>query len=329
MDLTPSDEQAMVQDMVRRFLADRYDATKMAKEPMSADDWSALGELGLFAFLLPERLGGMGGGATEVMLVAEEFGRALAIAPLAQGIVLAGAILAQGGTDAQVECWGDRLATGGARIAIAQGGTIAGGAVSGQAGIVLDGMAAEAFLIFSQDGAVALVDADADGVERRAVRMVDGGIACDLILTDATCEPLALSPADLDAAMALAELAIVAELVGAMATLLDQTVDYVKQRKQFGQPIGNFQVIQHRCARLYVLLEQSRSLLLKAALGERADVSAAKAYICDAALKLAEDAVQLHGGMGVTDELAVGRGLRRVLLLSRLFGGAAAAREAA
>jgi len=121
-------------------------------------------------------------------------------------------------------------------------------------------------------------------------------------------------------------------MVGAMGTLLDLTVDYAQQRRQFGKPIGSFQVIQHRCARLYTLLEQSRSMLLRAALvadGERpAAVTAAKAYVCDAALKLAEDAVQFHGGMGVTDELAVGRGLRRVLLLSRLFGGAMAARRA-
>src|SRR3546814_7964478 len=109
-----------------------------------------------------------------------------------------------------------------------------------------------------------------------------------------------------------------------MASLLDLTVDYVRQRHQFGKPIASFQVVQHRCARMYTWLEQSRSLLLKAALAEEEArvraVTAARAYIGDAALKLAEEAVQLHGGMGVTDELAIGRGLRRVLLLSRLHG---------
>ncbi|HUD91639.1 acyl-CoA dehydrogenase family protein [Sphingobium sp.] len=329
MNLALSDEQAMVRDMVRRFLADRYDATTMAKGPMAPEDWRALGGLGLFALLTPEQAGGMGGGAVEVMIVAEELGRALAITPLAEAILLCGRAIA---ADPAVERWSIGLMQGDALLAFAHGGEVTDGRLSGSAAIVRDGMDAGAFVVETEAGALLLIDGQDSRVHRAEVRLVDGSNAANVRFDGVQAQPLTV-PAGLWAeAQALAGLSIVAELVGAMATLLDLTVDYVKQRHQFGKPIAGFQVVQHRCARMYTQLEQSRSLLLKAALVEEdarvRAVTAAKAYIGDAALKLAEDAVQLHGGMGVTDELAVGRGLRRVLLLSRLQGGGIAARAA-
>lgn len=329
MNLAPSEEQAMVRDMVRRFLADRYDAANMANGPMSAADWRALGELGLFAFLLPEAAGGLGGGPVETMIVAEEMGRALAITPLAESILLCGTIVA---ASAAGERWCAPLLGGEALLAYARGGVSTDGRLSGSLGIVRDGMEAAAFVVLTEAGEVFVVEAGATGVSRTPVRLVDGSMAADLRFDGVEAAPLDVPLNQQAEALTMAELAVVAELVGAMATLLDLTVDYVGQRRQFGKTIGSFQVVQHRCARLYTLLEQSRSLLLTAALAP-ADtrsrrVMAAKAYVCDAAARLAEDAVQLHGGMGVTDELAVGRGLRRVLLLSRLNGGAIAARAA-
>lgn len=326
MNLTPSDEQAMVADMVRRFLADRYDGTTMARGPMSRTDWQALGELGVFALVLPEQAGGMGGDAAEIMIIAEAFGQALAITPFAEGVVLCGRALA--GNDR----WGDRLVQGDASVAFARGGTLTQNSVTGAVGIVRDGMAASAIILASDTGDVALIDTASRGVIRTPVRLVDGSIAADIRFDNAPAEPLAISPDDLASAITLAELAVLAELVGAMTTLLDLTVDYVRQRQQFGKPIGTFQAVQHRCAWFYTQVEQSRSLLVKAALVEperrQRAVTVAKAYVCDAAVTVAEGAVQLHGGMGVTDELAVGRGLRRVLLLSRLYGGGIAARAA-
>ena len=329
MQIAPSNEQMMVRDMVRRFLADRYDATNMARGPMAPEDWRALGELGLFGLLLPEGAGGRGGGAVEVMIVAEELGRALAITPLAESVVLCGRAIASGEAFRR---WGEPLACGEAVLAFARGGVLRDGNLSGSVGIVRDGMAAYAFVVALEKGGVGLIEASAAGVYRDPVRLVDGSIAADVRFDDAPAALLDLSDAELAEAITLAELATVAELVGAMGTLLDLTVGYVQQRKQFGKAIGSFQVVQHRCARLYTLLEQSRSMLLKAALVEddarpRA-VTAAKAYVFDAATRVAEDVVQFHGGMGVTDELAAGRGLRRVLLLSRLYGGAATARAA-
>lgn len=329
MNLALSDEQAMVRDTVRRFLADRYDATTMAKGPMSPDDWRALGELGLFALLTPEHAGGVGGGAAEVMIVAEEMGRALAITPLAEAILLCGRAIA-GSTAA--EEWGDRLMQGDALLAFARGGELADGKLCGSAAIVRDGMDADAFVVETPAGALLLVDAMDSAVRRTPVRLVDGSMAANVRFDAVRAQPLTVSANMWAEALALTGLSVVAELVGAMATLLDLTVDYVRQRQQFGKPIASFQVVQHRCARMYTWLEQSRSLLLKAAMVEEEarvrTVTAARAYIGDAALKLAEEAVQLHGGMGVTEELAVGRGLRRVLLLSRLHGGGIAARAA-
>jgi alkylation response protein AidB-like acyl-CoA dehydrogenase len=332
MDLVPSDEQVMLRDMVRRFLDDRLDATTMGKGPMAGEDWRALGELGLFAFLMPERAGGMGGGAQDVMIVAEELGRSLAITPLAESVLLCAGLIAQHGTQAQVDRWIEPILSGDAVLAFAEGGSAEGGVTNGSLGLVRNGMAANAYVVLTQDGDLALVAADAPGVSRSAVRLVDGSLAAQVTLADAPGETILASRQDLAEVKSVAELAIVAELVGAMARLLDLTLDYVKQRKQFGKALASFQVIQHRCARLYVALEQSRSLLIKAALTEGQSAVAARtsarAYVADAALRLAEDCVQLHGGMGVTEELAAGRALRRVLLLSKLFGGAASARAA-
>lgn len=329
MNLALSDEQAMIRDMVGRFLADRYDATTMARGPMSPDDWRALGELGLFALMTPEKAGGLGGGAVEVMIVSEEMGRALAITPLAEAILLCGRAIV--GSAAAKE-WGDKLMQGDTLLAFAPGGALVDGRLCGSANIVRDGMDAGAFVVETQTGGLLLVDGRGSGVRRMPVRLVDGSIAANVQFDAVQAEPLTVPASMWAEARALAGLSIVAELTGAMATLLGLTVDYVRQRHQFGKPIASFQVVQHRCARMYTWLEQSRSLLMKAAMIEEEErtraVTAARAYICDAALKLAEEAVQLHGGMGVTDELAVGRGLRRVLLLSRLHGGGISARAA-
>jgi alkylation response protein AidB-like acyl-CoA dehydrogenase len=330
VDLTLNEEQGMMREMLRRFLGDRFDAVTMAKEPVTREDWNSLGELGLFEFLLPERAGGMGAGRAEIMLVAEDIGRSMAITPLAESVLLCAGLVSRHGSQAQIERWVGPVARGEAVMAFARGGLVHDGRVTGDAGVVRDGMAASAFVVAADDGSVVLVPAETAGVVRSAVRLIDGSIAAHVRFDDAACEPVGADREHLAEVVGLTELAIVAEMVGAMGTLLDLTVDYVKQRRQFGVTVGSFQSIQHRCARLYVLLEQSRSMMVRAAAGAEGDwqqaVVAARAYVSDAALRLAEDAVQLHGGMGVTEELAVARGLRRIVLLSRLFGGGAQAR---
>ncbi len=334
MDLAPSEEQVLLRDTVARFLADTQDATAIGRGPIAAADWRALGQLGLFAFLLPESAGGMGGGPDDVAVVAEALGRALAITPLAEGVLLCGAILSAVGSQAQTQRWLPTILTGETVLAFVRGGSAreegGGYVLRGVSDIVRDGMDAAAFVVEAEGGEVLLVDAAAAGLIRRPIRLLDGSSAARVEFDRVAAERLAVSADDLSTAVAIAQIANVAEMVGVMTTLYEATVDYVKQRRQFGAPIGSFQVVQHRVARLFVLLEQSRSMLLRAAAGDPgtrvAAVTAARAYVSDAARRLAEDAVQLHGGMGVTDELVVGRGLRRLLLLSRLDGGGEAAR---
>lgn len=339
MDLQPSQEQSLIGDTIRRFLAERADAASIGSGPMSSADWKALAELGALHFLLPEEIGGIGSGNQDVMIVAEELGRALAVTPVIESVVLCAGLVARHGTDAQRAAWlepilaGERLLAyaGEARLAATADG---GWRIDGNCPLIRFGMDAAAYLVVADEVGL-IVPAGAPGLSRAPGRLVDGSIAATLRLENVRVPAdaaLRISAKALEEGLARARIALAAQLVGAMETLYEATIDYVRQRRQFGVPIASFQVIQHRAARLFIALEQSRSLMLKAALsaensaeGRRA-ATAAHAYVADAALCLAQEATQLHGGMGVTDELAVGRGHRIVLLLSHLFGGASGAR---
>jgi len=205
------------------------------------------------------------------------------------------------------------------------------GRLTGRCDFVRWAVDADALVVLAGD-AFHIVATDAPGLTIAPVRLADGSVAGMVVFDGCTAESMILPAGAGAASLATAQLCYVAEMVGAMALLYEQTVDYARQRRQFGAPIGSFQVVQHKLARMFVALEQARSLLLKAGLADRDEpefergVIAAKAYVAEAAQRLAEEAVQLHGGMGVTDELAIGRGLRRVMLLARLFGGAGEAR---
>lgn len=322
MNLRPSDERVLLRDMVRRFLADH--GGEAGRGPMPEEDWRALGELGVLAATLPEALGGMDGGPQDAAIIAEEFGRALAITPYAETVLGALDLLARHGTPAQTERWVGDAATGVTRIALAVPER------DGACRFVRWAAGATAMLVI-QDDAARLVTID-DGAHPQ--RLADGSNAATVRLARDAGELVPLPPGAGAAALAFAQLGYVAELVGIMELLLDQTVDYARQRQQFGAAIASFQVVQHKLARMFVRLEQARSMLTKAALLARDDprfppqVLAAKAYVAEAAMAVAEEAVQLHGGMGVTDELIVGRALRRVMVLARLFGRADEARQA-
>jgi alkylation response protein AidB-like acyl-CoA dehydrogenase len=172
------------------------------------------------------------------------------------------------------------------------------------------------------------VPRDAPGLEVRAYRLADGSIAGEVKLTRTPASAkLALDAAALDAIAAEVRLLAAAEMVGLGQRLLDETLAYVKEREQFGVAIGSFQALQHRLVDCYAREEQARSMLYRAALTDRADAAkwqraaaGAKAFIGENVDAIAREAVQMHGGMGITDELAVGHALKRVLLLARLFG---------
>jgi alkylation response protein AidB-like acyl-CoA dehydrogenase len=170
-----------------------------------------------------------------------------------------------------------------------------------------------------------LVAPDAPGLSVRDYRLVDGSAACELRLQGVTgAERLAGGGERLFEAFDTARLAACAEMVGVMSALLDATLEHLRTRHQFGQPLGAFQVLQHRAAELYASLEQSRSQLYRAGLAAPAEapvvIAGAKAFISAAAVRLGEACIQLHGGMGISDELAIGHGHKRILLLASLLG---------
>ena len=333
MRLEPSEEQVMLRDTVARFLADRGEAAAIGAGPMPAADWRAMAELGLFGFLLPERAGGMGGGSDDTMIVAEALGKGLAITPLGENVVGAADLIARYGDDMLVQRFVAPAMAGEAILALAIGSLREDARrISGRFDFVRWAPRASALVVLDSDAAhiVALGTESATLTPRR---LADGTPAACITLTDCEAARIALPPGAAETALAMVDLTHAAEMTGAMALLYAQTADYVATRRQFGAAIGTFQAVQHKMARMFVALEQARSLTIKAAAMRRDDAGfvraarSAKAYVAHAAQGLAEEAVQLHGGIGVTDELPVGRGLRRIMVLARLFGGAAEARE--
>jgi alkylation response protein AidB-like acyl-CoA dehydrogenase len=299
---------------------------------MPAADWCAMAEFGLFGFLLPERAGGMGGGSDDVMIVAETLGRGLAITPLGESVIGAADVIARYGDELLVRSFVAPAMAGEATLALAMGSVREdAGRVSGVFDFVRWAAQASALVVLGHDAAY-VVALDTDGATLTPRRLADGTRAACVTLTDCEAARIALPPGAAETALAMVDLTHAAEMTGVMALLYAQTADYVATRRQFGAAIGAFQAVQHKLARMFVALEQARSLTIKAAATGREDAGfvraarSAKAYVAEAAQFLAEEAVQLHGGIGVTDELPVGRGLRRVMVLARLFGGAADAR---
>jgi len=342
------EEQGMVRDLVARFAAERstLDARLHARrEPtgFSADNWRMLGELGLLALPFGAGAGGMGGGPVELITVMEGLGRGLAAEPYLADLLLAGRLLERAGTPAQRAAWLPGILAGERRLALAHMESAArfnplfvqckaaGGTLRGAKTFVQAGEGADGFLVSARetggpddpDGlSLWLVAADAQGLERHAYRLVDGSVALELHLHDVPGERLDGAAEALLATFDEARLAACAEMVGIMTLLFDATLEHLRTRKQFGQPIGSFQAIQHRMADQYAALEQSRSQMLRAALmpQDRTAIAGAKAFISAAAVALGEECVQFHGGMGVSDELVIGHGHKRILLLAALLG---------
>lgn len=356
MNFDLSDEQALMQAMVERFGAERHGGDcerrrrqRAAPGGFERGNWAALAELGVTALPFAEADCGLGGGAVELVTVAEALGKALATEPVTECLVPAAALLTGATGDARDAAIGAIIA-GTALPALAVGEAAgrynfahvecrareAGGdwRLTGAKSAVWQGMAADLLIVSARVSGAArdrdgiglfLVEATAPGVVRRGWCAADGQLAAELTLHDAPAARLdQVALEALDRAVEATWLAAAAEMVGAAQLLFDTTLAYVKTRVQFGKPLGSFQVIQHRLAEAYVALEQARSLVLRAALAPAAErprlAAGAKAYVADAARRIAHEAVQLHGGMGVTDELLVGHGLKRIQFLSRLFG---------
>ncbi|RVQ66578.1 acyl-CoA dehydrogenase [Croceicoccus ponticola] len=355
MNFELNEDEEMLKAVVERFVLDRYDVesrrTYLGEAGgFSAENWALLAELGVMAVPLPEDFGGLGLDATALAVTFEALGRGIVVEPVLESAVLPALILANCNNADLAERWIGELASGEKRIALAHaeanarsGSTwIETRAVEQDGSVTLDGSkayaiaggSADAFLVSARfsgnpgdaDGwSLFLVPADATGLRIEQWRLADGTWTASLDLSAVTVGADARIDCNADQVVhirALASLARSAEALGIMEAMFAETLDYIRTREQFGTPLGTFQVIQHRMADQYAALEQSRALIELATVnaGEPSfarHVAGARAFIAETSLALGHEMIQMHGGMGVTDELSIGQGHKRLLVLSR------------
>jgi alkylation response protein AidB-like acyl-CoA dehydrogenase len=356
MDFNFKEEQLQFADALKRWIARDYSfearrAIVRSQAGVSDAAWATLAELGMTALPVPEEQGGFNGSAVDMFVVMQELGRGLVVEPYF-ATVLGAEFLKLGGGHAGVL---ERVATGELKLACALGErqsrhdmanieTTAtpergGYLINGEKKVVVHGGQAGALIVSARapEGiTLFLVPLDAPGVTCTDYRTLDGQRAADLRF-DAVQVPAAAAVGRpgagwdvLDAALDYGAGLLCAEALGAMEALFAATLEYLKTRQQFGVPIGKFQALQHRMADMYIHLEQARSMALLAAVrlgsadaGERRRaVSAAKYRVGQAARFVGQQAVQLHGGMGVTDELPAAHYFKRLSFIELTLGDA-------
>jgi len=330
-------------------------------EGYSPEIWRAFAELGWLALPFAEADGGLGGGMVDVTLLTEAFGAALVMEPYVSSVVLCGGMVSAVGTTAQRAALIPEIAGGRLILAFAHNepegrhdyGRVAARAVragdgwrlEGRKSVVLDAPLADRFLVSARmgDGVEAplglfLVARDAPGIGASGFPIVDGRRAANLVLDGVRVEGGDRLGGDADQAPTVmasvdrAVVALAADAIGAMQVLLDKTIEHTKTRVQFGQPLAANQVLRHRMVDMAVRIEEARAIALKAAIladdtgnaeARGRAVSAAKVKVAAAARFVAEQAVQLHGGMGVTDELDIGAYFKRIMAFEASYGAPA------
>lgn len=353
-----SEEQTILKDTIEKFVQDRYGdnqrrAYRNSVSGYSAANWRDLAELGLLGLALKEADGGLDTGPRELVAVMEVLGGGLVVEPLLEEVVFAAGLLARAGSAAQKQEWLPQVIDGRAHLAVAHFEhnarftlsdvrvtvSVKDGrdVLSGTKIVVPLAAVADRWIVSARRGGESnepagieffLVAPNSAGIERRDFRLIDGSLASSITFLDTSTAARLPGGFECFAEVAdIVRIAAGAEMVGVMSTLFAATVDYLRTRKQFGAPLASFQALQHRLADLYVLLEQSRSQVLRAACmvsnGEKSEspsVAAMKSYVSRAAIELGEECVHLHGGIGTTDELSIGHGYKRLLLLANLFG---------
>jgi len=364
MDFSFTDEQTLLEESIARFIQNDYgfdDRQKLVKSEhgFSKDNWSTFAELGWLGVPFGEADGGFGGGAVESMLMLENFGKGLVVEPYLATVVLAGGAIKHAGSAEQKAALLPGIIDGSKQAALAyaepQGRfnladlktTAAadgdGYVLNGYKAVVLNGPAADILVVSArtagdqrdQSGvSLYVVPTDAEGVSRRDYPTVDGLRASEVTLDNVKVGADALLGAAGEGYAALEQaiddgiMAVGAEAVGCMEVLYKDTVEYCKTREQFGQPIGKFQVLQHRMVDMFMEHEQSKSLMYMAAMrldegyddAARKAVSAFKVQVGKSGRFVGQNAVQLHGGMGMTDELNIGHYFKRLTIIDTLFG---------
>lgn len=366
MDFAITEEQSLLQDSVAKFIDNDYDFEKRMKHSeselgYSAEDWQEFANLGWTAVPFPEEDGGLDGGPVELMLIMEQFGRGLVVEPYLASIVLAGGVLKRTADEAQKADWLMPLIEGSktgalaylepqsryrlADVALSASKDGDDYVLNGEKGVVLNGATADVLVVSArtageqkdEDGiSLFVLAADSDGVKRRGYATVDGQKGAEITFKDVRV-PAAQRLGEegkgfpvLQAVLQEATLAVCAEAVGIMEKLNHKTLEYTKSRVQFGVPIAAFQALQHRMVEMFMLYEQTKSLLLWAVMAQESEdadearraISAIKYQVGTAGRQVGEEAVQLHGGMGVSWEMDVAHYFKRLTVINTLFGNA-------
>ncbi|HEV8314226.1 MAG TPA: acyl-CoA dehydrogenase [Burkholderiaceae bacterium] len=362
MEFELTEDQALLRDSVQRCLADTYafDTRRAIARAGGFDraQWQAFGDMGWLGAALPDALGGIDGGAEELALLHEGLGRALVLEPVAAVATLAAQALRHADAGRAKELLpplvaGERLlvlahheAGAAGRIALVRtraAESAPGLRLSGEKRLLPGGTQAEAFIVSAREhGAdddeaglsLFLVPRDAPGLRRRDYRLIDGSIACDLqldgVLLDAAARigPARAAFAALEEAHAWATVACIAEATGVMDLAVHTTRGYLLDRRQFGVVIASFQALRHRLADMAIALEQSRAMLQHAlrSLHDRAqrrrELALAKALVGRSGRFVGAQAIQLHGGIGMTDEYVIGHCFKRLMVLDQWLGDA-------
>ncbi|MDX1374985.1 MAG: acyl-CoA dehydrogenase [Burkholderiales bacterium] len=362
MNFEYSEEQQLLADAVQRFIQKSYDFEARKKivaseAGYSEDAWRTFAEMGLLGLPLPQDHGGYGGGALDLMAVMEAFGEGLVVEPYLATVGLGAQFIARAGSKAQQKAILPAVAEGTMKLAFAHTeprsrydlGRVettatpndAGWSLSGEKRVVLGAPLADRLIVSAATAkrgfSLFLVDRTAPGVEVKPYRTFDemraGDVALDNVQVDKKAligkknAGLALVEEVVDFATAL----ICAEAVGVIKSANESTLEYLKTRKQFGVPIGTFQALQHRMVDMFITGEQARSMACLAASkadmsadaeDRRRAISAAKIKIADACRHVSQESIQLHGGMGMTEEMKVSHAFRRLTMIAQQFGDA-------
>ncbi|WP_433766122.1 acyl-CoA dehydrogenase family protein [Pseudomonas putida] len=364
MDFKLTEEQLMLQDTVARLVRDTYgfekrEAYSRREHGFSHELMQQLGDLGLSAVPFAETYGGFGGSGVETMLIMKELGRGLCLEPYLHSVIFAGGLVTQLGTEAQKQRLLPALGNAELQMAVAVDEpqshyqlqdvqTVAqpvtgGWKLNGRKSVVVGGQSAGLIVVSARTShgareeqgiSLFLIDPHEAGVRRRAFPTMDGRMACDLYLEDVfiKCDAVlgevgrALPALRYQQGRCIA--AQCAEAVGSMEAACALTLDYLKTRQQFGQPIGKFQVLQHRMVDIRIELDQATSMtLLAACVADQADsdersrvLAAAKFIVSRAGRFVADQGIQLHGGIGLTWEYMLSHHARHLLMVARQFG---------
>jgi alkylation response protein AidB-like acyl-CoA dehydrogenase len=363
MNFDLSSEQQLLKDSVDRFVADNYSLEARVKvtdaEPgFSKAHWKSFADLGWLALPFAEADGGFGGGPIETMLLMEAFGKGLVVEPYLASIVLGGGALRRGASKAVKDAIFPGVMDGTRQLALGYAEEQArfdledvvttaraeanGFVLNGTKSVVQNAATADYIVVSARTSggqvdrsgiSLFLVDAKGAGVERDNYPTVDGLRASEVKLTNVRVDSDRLigevgkGYAILEAVANDAILALSAEAVGAMEVLYKDTVEYTEQRQQFGHPLSEFQVLQHRMVEMFMEYEQCKSLLFRATLElaqglptAQRTIHALKHLVGKAGIFIGENAVQLHGGMGMTEELRIGHYFKRLLVIDAQFG---------